>query len=245
MPPSATSNSPTRCSSAPVKLPLRWPNNSLSIRLSGNAPQLMATNGISAAVALVVDRPGDQFLAGAGFAGDEHRRIGRRDFGDQLLDAVDVGRLADKLRWTFDRLQPPLQGPVFVRQFPLLNDAIQQCFDFHELARLGEIIERPVPQGGHGRFQRRFAGEHDRFGVGRKFLALGDDLHAVEAWHIEIDDDAIVGVALERGDGRQTIGADRGFMPHAIEFDAHQFLQRTLVVGKEQLQSFARLGSDG
>ena len=28
--------------------PLRWPNSSLSIRVSGSAPQLMATNGLSA-----------------------------------------------------------------------------------------------------------------------------------------------------------------------------------------------------
>ena len=30
---------------APVKEPLRWPNSSLSIRVSGMPPQLIATNG--------------------------------------------------------------------------------------------------------------------------------------------------------------------------------------------------------
>ena len=49
MPPLATSNSPTRCSSAPVNAPLRWPNSSLSISVSGSAPQLIATNGIGGA----------------------------------------------------------------------------------------------------------------------------------------------------------------------------------------------------
>ena len=45
VPPSATSKSPARCSSAPVKAPLRWPNSSLSTRCSGSAPQLTATSG--------------------------------------------------------------------------------------------------------------------------------------------------------------------------------------------------------
>ena len=48
LPPLATCNRPMRCSSAPVKAPLRWPNNSLSIRFSGSAPQLIGTSGISA-----------------------------------------------------------------------------------------------------------------------------------------------------------------------------------------------------
>ena len=37
-----------RCSSAPVNAPLRWPNSSLSISVSGSAPQLTGTNGLSA-----------------------------------------------------------------------------------------------------------------------------------------------------------------------------------------------------
>ncbi len=40
VPPLATSKSPLRWVSAPVNDPLRWPNNSLSTRFSGKAPQL-------------------------------------------------------------------------------------------------------------------------------------------------------------------------------------------------------------
>ena len=187
---------------------------------------------------------GDQFLAGAGFAGDEHGGFGRGDLGDQFFHAVDVGRIADELRRAFDAFQTALEGAEFVREFALLDDAVEQGFDFDELAGLGEIIERAVAQSGDGRFQRRLAGEHDGFGVGRKFLALGDDLHAVEAGHIEIDDDAIVGVALQGGDGGEAVGADGDFVAHAIELDAHELLERAFVVGEEELQSFTRLGSD-
>ena len=88
VPPLATSNRPTRCSSAPVKAPLRCPNSSLSIRLSGRAPQLIATNGISARRLWSCSAAGDQFLAGAGFAQDQHGGVGRRDLGDQRADAL-------------------------------------------------------------------------------------------------------------------------------------------------------------
>ena len=59
----------------------------------------------------------------------------------------------------------------------------------------------------------RLAGEHDGVGARAKFLALGDDVDAVEARHVEIDDDAVVGVLLERGDGREPVGADGDAWP--------------------------------
>ena len=46
VPLSASSKQPVRRSSAPVKAPFSWPKISLSIRVSGMAAQLMATNGL-------------------------------------------------------------------------------------------------------------------------------------------------------------------------------------------------------
>ena len=47
MPPWASSTRPLRWMWAPVNAPFSWPNSSLSSRLSGIAPQLMAMNGPS------------------------------------------------------------------------------------------------------------------------------------------------------------------------------------------------------
>ena len=98
MPPSATSNRPVREVSAPVKAPRQCPNNSLSIRFSGSAPQLTATNGLSARKARFMDRAGDQFFAAAGFSANEHGAFGRCDFGDQRLDFLHRLAAADQLR---------------------------------------------------------------------------------------------------------------------------------------------------
>ena len=47
VPPSANSKRPIRLASAPVKEPFSWPNNSLSTRLAGIAPQLTRTSGLA------------------------------------------------------------------------------------------------------------------------------------------------------------------------------------------------------
>ena len=46
MPPSASSNRPSRRSAAPVNAPFSCPNSSLSSKLSGNAPTLTAMKGL-------------------------------------------------------------------------------------------------------------------------------------------------------------------------------------------------------
>ena len=58
VPPCADSNLPLRRAIAPVKAPFSWPNSSLSSSVSVRAAQFMATNGPSAAAALVVDGRG-------------------------------------------------------------------------------------------------------------------------------------------------------------------------------------------
>ena len=67
----------------------------------------------------------------------------------------------------------------------------------------------------------------------------------LRAGHVQIDEDAVVGVPIQGGQGRGAVGADRHLVPHPRQFETHHLLQRSLVVGKEELQSFVRLGSDG
>jgi hypothetical protein len=48
------------------------------------APQLTGTNGFVGAIALAVDQPRDELLAGAALARDEHRRRVPRHLGGDL-----------------------------------------------------------------------------------------------------------------------------------------------------------------
>ncbi len=59
------------------------------------AAQLTGTNGPVGAPAVGVDGLGDELLAGAALAGDEHRRVRRRDLDDAAEHLADRLRAAD------------------------------------------------------------------------------------------------------------------------------------------------------
>jgi DMSO/TMAO reductase YedYZ molybdopterin-dependent catalytic subunit len=67
-------------------------------------------------------------------------------------------------------------------------------------------------------------------------VSLADVLRTVgispQARHVEIDEDAVVGVLLQGGSGREPVGADGRFVPHPRQFQPHEFLERFFVVGK-------------
>ena len=75
VPPCASSNRPGRSLIAPVKAPRSWPNSSDSISVSERMAQLTGTNGLCRRRAGLVDEVGDQLLAGAGLAGDQHAAV--------------------------------------------------------------------------------------------------------------------------------------------------------------------------
>ncbi len=145
--------------------------------------------------------------------------------------------LPTSLRRALDAFEPALQRTVLLRQLALFLHAAQQRFDLDQLARLGEIVERAVPQGRDGRFERRLAGEHDRVGIGAQLLGLGDDVDAVQARHVEIDEQAVECFLLQRGGGGETVGADGHPVAHPRNLELHQLLQRALVVGEQQGQA--------
>ena len=68
VPPSATSKSPLRSPTAPVKAPRRWPNSSLSRRPFGQRGAVDRDEELVAARAGRMDRARHQLLAGAGLA---------------------------------------------------------------------------------------------------------------------------------------------------------------------------------
>ena len=70
-----------------------------------------------------------------------------------------------------------------------------------------------------------FAGKHDGVGIGRHFLGLGNHFDSGQARHVEVDNEAVVRVFLQRRDGRKTIWTDGHFVTHARQLQAHQPLE--------------------
>ena len=91
---------PLLVASAPVNAPRMWPNSSDSRRFSGIAPQLSDDERLVAPQRVEVDRPRDQFLAGARLPGQQDGAVGAGDRLDhpehrehRLAAADDVGEL--------------------------------------------------------------------------------------------------------------------------------------------------------
>ena len=69
-----------------MKAPFSWPKSSLSSRFSLSAAQWTRTKGLVATGTRVVDRAGDELLAGAALAADQHRHGGRGHQRDPRVD---------------------------------------------------------------------------------------------------------------------------------------------------------------
>ena len=93
--------------------------------LSGKAAQLNLTKGPSAAGAVVMDGVGDQFLADAAFAEDQHRRLGGGHLVDQPVDFLHRLGIADDVGRLESLLERILQPAVLVLQ-PSLVEILQQ-----------------------------------------------------------------------------------------------------------------------
>ena len=97
VPSCASSKRPIFCVMAPVKAPFSWPNSSLSSSPVGIAAQLILTKVRSRRGLKLVKCAGDQLLARAGLAANEHRGVGGGDGFDLLQNAPQGAALADDL----------------------------------------------------------------------------------------------------------------------------------------------------
>jgi len=194
--------------------------------------------------ALLVQCPGDELLAGAGLAQDQHGGVRGSDLGDQGTDLLHGGRVAQQIGAPFEAFQAALDGAVLVGQLALVRHPLQHGLQVHQPARLGEIVEGAVAQGRDRGLERRLAGEHDRLGVGREFLGAGNHVDAAQSRHVQVHEDAVEGVALERVDGGLAVAAHGHLVAHARQLQAHQLLERLFVIGEEDLQTVTRRGTD-
>ena len=100
--------------------------------------------------AAVMDRPGDELLAGPRFAAHQHARIARGHPGNEPAHGAEPRRTADETRCSLCPSHPPLERPEPERQLAFLPHPFQHGLDLGKLARLGEVVEHPLTDGRHG-----------------------------------------------------------------------------------------------
>ncbi len=145
----------------------------------------------------VVDRLGDQLLAGAGLALDEHRALGPRDVPDQLEDLVHPGVLADDVVEAVVLLQLLPEREDLVLQGSLLEGAVDHQSQIGRVVdRLGEEVvgaEAHRLDDAVDRAEgRRDDDRHEHPAVDH----LADQVHAAHAGHPQVGhQDAVIGLA--------------------------------------------------
>ena len=97
VPPSASSKTPVRSETAPLKAPRTCPKSSLSMRFSGMAPQSIGNEGPRRPARRGVERARDDVLARPRLPLDEHGGVGGRDALEDGVEAPHLEARADQL----------------------------------------------------------------------------------------------------------------------------------------------------
>ena len=203
VPSSASLNLPSFSPTAPVNAPATWPNSSLSSSVSGSAPQATSTNGLSRRAAAAVDGPGNQRLAGAAFAGDQHGGLGVGHGVDHVEDFQHAMIVADDVLHAEAQVELGLERLVLLDHLLLVErplDGHQQLFVDQ---RLGQEVEGPEADGLDRGLDCAIAGDHDHGRGGTILAAMGQQIETVVVAQPNIGQHQIVGLAI---DGRPAFG---------------------------------------
>ncbi|MDT4869427.1 hypothetical protein FQZ97_1044530 [compost metagenome] len=105
--------------------------------------------------AVLVQRARNQFLAGAGLAGDHHRDVRLRQPPDGAEHVLHRRRLAEDLR----RIDQPVVHLLFAQAF--FQRTADQLDRLVDIERLGQVFEGPALERCHRAVQVRVGGHHD------------------------------------------------------------------------------------
>jgi hypothetical protein len=150
------------------------------------------------AAVVLVQGAREQFLAGAGFAGDQHVAAGGRDLARHIQQLLHAAVAGDDAAASGEGVELGAQGAVFPFQADFLQRLGHGLAHFVQSERLGDVVERAFLHGGHGGLQRGEAGDHDDFGVRVLRLAAAQEMHAIDLVHVQVGQDQVERLASRR-----------------------------------------------
>jgi hypothetical protein len=196
-------------------------------QLLGNRGAVHLDERLGGALALEMDLPRDELLAGAVLAGDQHPAVGRRRLRDLLLQALDrIGRAEDLVGTQC----VCAEALVLVGEPAHLERVLDGEEDLLGGERLLDEVERPEPRRAHRGLDRAVPTHHDDGQLGPARPRLLEHRHAVATGHRDVEQHQIelLGVAAQRrqrgvaGGGRRDVVAFVG--QQARERTADRFL---------------------
>jgi hypothetical protein len=172
-------------------------------QLVGQRAAVDGDKRVIAARAVMVDRLGDQLLAGAALAAQQHGACGGRHLRHQLHDLTHL------LGAGHEAIEAvaPLQGRHEASE-PLPPESDGDIGeDLVGVERLEDVVEGPEVPGLLGRLVGAVGGDDDDRGVGIGSFARSQDLDPVGSGQLEIGDDEVVDLASQPlAGGRPCLG---------------------------------------
>jgi hypothetical protein len=139
-----------------------------------------------AALAVFMQRAGDELLASAGLARDHHGQIGLREAGEHAVDVLHRGTAADE-RQAFARLCREPLGP-FAR---LGERAAHHRDEFVEVEGLGQIFVSAALGRGDRGHEGVLRAHHDDGEIGPKLLHPRNEVEGALVGHQHVGDDEV------------------------------------------------------
>lgn len=186
----------------------------------------------------------DQFLAGAGLAVDEHRRVGGGHVIDQRAHRGHRLGAADDARARRRPRQLAAQGAVFQLQRAALDGAAHGLGQALGGERLLDEIERAVAHRLHGHRDIAVAGHEHHRNAGAERLAMRQHVEPAGARQAQVADDHAVEIGVDPAD--RLLGAGVGLDLEAGKLQALRggLADGRIVFDEENVQAFGH-GSFG
>ena len=193
----ASSKRPTRLGDGARERALRVAEQLRLGERLGNGRRVEGDEPLIRARAVVVDRPRDQFLAGAGLALNQHGAVHRRHELQALEHRLHRGALADDVVEPVPIAQLRAQLGVLLAEPRLVDRCCEHARQMRELHGLMRKSIAPRLIAATASFDAAEAGHHDRHDLRVAGEGRVEDVEAVGVGQLQIDDQAVVGEAFE------------------------------------------------
>src|SRR5579883_889609 len=182
-----------------------------------------------------VDGAGDQFLAGAAFAGNEHRGASVFEARNHAQHVLDLGGGADDAVELGLGVHAVAQELVFLDQADLFGHATQEQAQFLQRREgFGDVVIGAELHGLHGGLDRAVAG-HDRdLGAREHLLDLLQELQARHLRHDQVGQDHVGRLFLEPGQSGLAAGGFQAYKAQGLPHGDAQAADALLVVNNQQ-----------
>jgi hypothetical protein len=140
---------------------------------------------------VLVDRARHELLARAALAGDEHRRLRRRDAPDDIVDALHRGAVAEQATRTLAARHDRTKAVHLAREAMVLHGPADGEREELGIDGLHDEVERTRAQRADRGIDARVARHHDDGEIGARLGDALTELEPVERAHLEVRHDDV------------------------------------------------------